>query len=51
MIKLFGWESQLEQDIAAKRNDELRLVWKEKLAQLALELVKCVCSLTALRPI
>lgn len=40
MIKMFGWETRMQQDIADQRDNELRLLWKEKLAQLSLEIVK-----------
>ena len=28
MIKLFGWEKRVEQDVKAKREEELKLIWK-----------------------
>ncbi|KAJ3558885.1 hypothetical protein NM688_g664 [Phlebia brevispora] len=35
MFKLFGWESYVKGMVAQKRDEELKLVWKRKLLQLA----------------
>jgi hypothetical protein len=42
MIKLFGWEPQMQKKIGEKRDVELKLVWKAKLIDVALDVVKCV---------
>jgi hypothetical protein len=31
MIKLFGWEAKINQQVEEKREEELRLVWKRKI--------------------
>ena len=31
MIKLFGWEARVRDQVAQKREDELLYVWKRKL--------------------
>ena len=30
MIKLFGWESRVKDEIAQKREEELKYIWKRK---------------------
>ena len=40
MIKLFGWESQLKQKIAVKREGELAMIWREKWLEAVLGVVK-----------
>lgn len=34
MIKMFGWESRIEERVASKRELELDLIWKRRLAEL-----------------
>lgn len=34
MIKLFGWERRIQDQIEAKREEELKLVWKRKVLDL-----------------
>lgn len=45
MIKLFGWESQVETTIAEKREAELKIVWRRKVLELIIEIMKCVMLL------
>ena len=35
MIKLFGWERKVGEQVEERREDELKLVWKRKLLDLA----------------
>lgn len=35
MIKLFGWERKVNGQVEEKREEELRLLWKRKLLELA----------------
>ncbi|OCF31712.1 ATP-binding cassette transporter [Kwoniella heveanensis BCC8398] len=35
MIKMFGWEDRVKERIAAKREDELHLIWQRRLMSLA----------------
>ena len=45
MIKLFGWESRIYNQIDEKREEELALVWKRKLlgvGNAAVKYVQCV---------
>nr|XP_019050369.1 ATP-binding cassette transporter [Kwoniella bestiolae CBS 10118]OCF29299.1 ATP-binding cassette transporter [Kwoniella bestiolae CBS 10118] len=35
MIKMFGWEDRIKERIAAKREDELHLIWQRRLMTLA----------------
>ena len=45
MIKLFGWEARVRDQIAQKREDELKLVWKRKVLGLVNTMSKYVISL------
>lgn len=40
MIKLFGWETQVAEMVAKKREDELGWIWKQKLLRLANACIK-----------
>ena len=40
MIKLFGWESRVKDQVARKREEELRFVWKRKMLMLSNYAVK-----------
>ena len=40
MIKLFGWEMRVQQNISVRREEELRLVWRRKLLQMGVSIVK-----------
>lgn len=40
MVKLFGWETQLSNQLAEKREVELRYVWKIKLLELLITCIK-----------
>lgn len=31
MIKLFGWESRVRDEVAKKREEELQFVWKRRI--------------------
>lgn len=42
MIKLFGWESRVRDDIAKKREEELRFIWKRKVLGLLNNISKYV---------
>lgn len=44
MIKLFGWETQVNKDIDFKRTEELRLLWYRSLLNLSNKIVKQVFS-------
>lgn len=34
MIKMFGWENRIKERVAAKREDEITLIWKRRLMTL-----------------
>ena len=34
MIKLFGWERRMNERVAEKREEELKLIWKRRLIEL-----------------
>lgn len=40
MIKLFGWEHRVQDDIAAKRENELKYIWKRKMLGLLNNITK-----------
>lgn len=40
MVKLFGWETKVKQNVAAKRSKELSMVWHGKKLELLLDVVK-----------
>ena len=42
MIKLFGWESRTSDDLAKKRNEELKYIRKFKILELLGDNIKCV---------
>ena len=42
MIKLFGWEPKVNDQVAEKREDELTYIRKFKMLELANGLIKCV---------
>lgn len=56
MIKLFGWETKMNEKIAEKREDELRYIWKQRILEVCTVNLKFVflgstlprCSLSAL---
>ncbi|ODO04635.1 hypothetical protein I350_05244 [Cryptococcus amylolentus CBS 6273] len=39
IIKMFGWEGRIKERVAAKREDELHLIWKRRLMNLAIILL------------
>ncbi|WVQ74599.1 hypothetical protein IAR50_004200 [Cryptococcus sp. DSM 104548] len=39
IIKMFGWEGRIKERVAAKREDELDLIWKRRLMNLAIILL------------
>ena len=43
MVKLFGWEGHVKENLAEKREAELHLIWKKKL----LGLVNSICKYVA----
>ena len=51
MIKLFGWEARVSRDIAEKREDELRLIWKRKILNMLNNITKFVSSFFLVRPL
>ena len=40
MIKLFGWESRVKDQISEKREEELTYIWQRKLIGLANNMIK-----------
>ena len=44
MIKLFGWRPLAEANVAAKRDAELRLIWRSRVIGFANFFVKCVVA-------
>ena len=38
MIKMFGWESRIQERIAVKRESEIDMIWKRRLAELGANL-------------
>lgn len=44
MIKLFGWETRVGEAIGAKRENELRAIWKRNILELANNNAKCVAA-------
>ena len=40
MIKLFGWEHQVNETIAEKRENELKYIWKRKILGLLTNIIK-----------
>lgn len=47
MIKLFGWESRVKSLLAEKRESELKIVWKRKVLELIVDIIKYVSFLSA----
>ncbi|KAJ7141418.1 hypothetical protein C8R44DRAFT_763397 [Mycena epipterygia] len=45
MIKMFGWEKQMNEKIADKREEELNWIYKRKLLDLLNDIAKCVLPL------
>lgn len=48
MIKLFGWESQVRDTIAEKRENELKYIWKRKILGLLNNITKSVLRISSL---
>jgi hypothetical protein len=44
MIKLFGWESKMNEKIANKREEELTWLWKRRILDLMNGVIKSVLS-------
>ncbi len=44
MIKLFGWESRVNDEVTAKREEELKWIFKNKMLRLGNNIIKCVSS-------
>jgi len=44
MLKLFGWESEMHERIAARREEEVKWLWKRKFYDVIIAIVKCVLS-------
>nr|XP_031862945.1 uncharacterized protein CI109_001420 [Kwoniella shandongensis]KAA5530017.1 hypothetical protein CI109_001420 [Kwoniella shandongensis] len=42
IIKMFGWESRVKERVAAKREDELNLLWKRRLLEIASNLLNII---------
>lgn len=40
MVKLFGWETKIKQNVATKRASEIEMVWRGKKIELILDVVK-----------
>lgn len=49
MIKLFGWEKRVEHNVAEKRENELKYIWRRKMLGLANNCVKYVVELRSHR--
>ena len=45
MIKLFGWEPKVKEEIAEKRNEELHWIKRRQFLDIINGIVKCVCIL------
>jgi len=45
MLKLFGWESEMHERIAARREEEVNWLWKRKFYDVIIAIVKCVLNL------
>jgi len=41
MIKLFGWEQKMSARIDAKREEELRMMWKSKSLEVINGMLRC----------
>jgi hypothetical protein len=48
MVKLFGWERHMNARVGAKRADELAVILRRKLLELASNNVKCVSHAPAI---
>lgn len=44
MVKLFGWESEMHKRIAVRRADEVKWLWRRKLYDIVIGIVKSVLS-------
>lgn len=44
MIKLFGWEHRVRDDVTIKREEELKLIWKSKMLGLVNKITKYVVA-------
>ncbi|PSR73260.1 hypothetical protein PHLCEN_2v10875 [Hermanssonia centrifuga] len=42
MIKLFGWESRVIDDVSTKREDELRWIFKNKMLRLGIDIINMI---------
>ncbi|KAJ6585523.1 multidrug resistance-associated ABC transporter [Mycena capillaripes] len=51
MIKMFGWEKQMDAKIVDKREDELRNLWKRRLLDMASGMLKRYVFLPLLAPL
>jgi hypothetical protein len=40
MVKLFGWETQVKEKIADKREEEIKVIWRERVLELILDCIK-----------
>jgi hypothetical protein len=49
MIKSFGWEHKMSEEIAAKRRVELECLWRRKLLDLVNRCIEYVLNLLHLR--
>lgn len=44
MLKLFGWESEMHERIAVRREEEVKWLWKRKFYDVIIAIVKCVLN-------
>ena len=44
MIKLFGWEARVRDEVAKKREEELKYIWKRKILGLLNNITKYVLA-------
>jgi len=44
MLKLFGWESEMHERIATRREEEVKWLWKRKFYDVIIAIVKCVLN-------
>jgi hypothetical protein len=49
MVKLFGWESEMHERIAVRREDEVKWLWKRKIYDMIISIVKSVFHPTKVR--
>ncbi len=50
MIKLFGWETRVREEVTEKREEELVWVWKRKVLGLSNNIIKYVVFLHIILP-